>query len=47
MLTVPVRLLGDADRAAVERLLDEEPFAAAQVAERVTAAGLSWRRLES
>ena len=47
MLTVPVRLLGDADRAAVERLLDEEPFAAAQVAERVTAAGLSWRRLEA
>src|SRR2546421_4211878 len=47
MLTVPVRLLGDADRAAVERLLDDEPFAAAQEAERVSAAGLSWRRLEA
>jgi len=47
MQTVPVRLLGDADRAAVERLLDLEPYAAAQVAERVAAAGLSWRRLEA
>src|SRR5437016_11919891 len=47
MLTVPVRLLGDADRAAVERLLDDEPYAGAQVAERVAAAGLSWRRLEA
>jgi predicted GNAT family acetyltransferase len=47
MLTVPVRLLADADRAAVDRLLDAEPFAGAQVAERVDAVGLSWRRLEA
>jgi predicted GNAT family acetyltransferase len=43
MLTVPARLLGDAERAAVERVLDSEPIAAAQVAERVSTAGLSWR----
>ncbi|MBT8226266.1 MAG: GNAT family N-acetyltransferase [Dactylosporangium sp.] len=42
MLTVAARLLGDVERGAVERLLDAEPFAAAQVAERVAAAGLSW-----
>ena len=47
MLTVPVRLLGDADRGAVERVLDREPYAGAQVAERVAAAGLSWRRQEA
>src|ERR687886_589711 len=47
MLTLPVRLLGDADRAAVERLLDLEPYAGAQVAERVAIAGLSWRRQEA
>src|SRR5690606_19630854 len=43
MLTIPARLLGDADRAAVERVLDQEPIAGAQVAERVAAAGLSRR----
>ena len=43
MLTVPARLLGDAERAAVERILDADPIAAAQVAERVGSAGLSWR----
>jgi predicted GNAT family acetyltransferase len=42
MLTVPARLLSDADRIAVERVLDEAPIAAAQVAERVHAAGLPW-----
>jgi predicted GNAT family acetyltransferase len=47
MLTLPVRLLGDTDRAAVDRLLDLEPYAAAQVAERVRAAGLSWRRQDA
>ncbi len=47
MLTLPVRLLGDADRAAVDRLLDIEPYAGAQVAERVAAAGVSWRRQEA
>jgi hypothetical protein len=43
MLTIPARLLGDTERAAVERVLESEPIAAAQVAERVYAAGLSWR----
>jgi len=47
MLTLPVRLLGDHDRATMERLLDLEPYAGAQVAERVGAAGLSWRRLDA
>jgi uncharacterized protein len=47
MLTLPVRLLGDTDRAAVERLLDLEPYTGAQVAERVAAAGLSWRRQDA
>jgi predicted GNAT family acetyltransferase len=43
MLTAPARLLGDAERLAVQRILDEDPIAAAQVAERVGTAGLSWR----
>lgn len=43
MLTIPARLLSDAERAAVERVLETEPIAAAQVAERVQAGGLSWR----
>jgi hypothetical protein len=43
MLTVPARLLGDAERAAVERVLEADPIVAAQVAERVHVAGLSWR----
>ena len=47
MLTVPVRLLGDRDVAEVERLLDDEPFTGAQVAERVTAGGLTWWRHEA
>ena len=47
MLTLPVRLLGDTDRMAVERLLELEPYTGAQVAERVAAAGLSWRRQDA
>jgi predicted GNAT family acetyltransferase len=47
MLTVPVRLLGDIDRGAVERLLDSEPYTGAQVAERVAMAGLSRRRQDA
>jgi uncharacterized protein len=43
MLTVPARLLGDAERAEVQRVLDLDPIGAAQVAERISAAGLSWR----
>ncbi|HYN93868.1 MAG TPA: DUF4081 domain-containing protein, partial [Pilimelia sp.] len=44
MLTVPVRQLGEPDRGVVERFLDRDPIASAQVAERVAARGLSgWR----
>jgi predicted GNAT family acetyltransferase len=46
VLTVPVRQLGEAERGAVERLLDRDPFAAAQVAERVAERGLNWRRAD-
>lgn len=35
-----VRTLGDAERAAVERLLDRDPYGSATVAERVSARGL-------
>lgn len=44
MLTAPVRTLGLAERAAVQRLLDRYPIAGAQVAERVRVNGLGrWR----
>lgn len=46
MLTVPVRQLGEAERGAVERILDLDPFAAPQVAERVAAHGLAWWRAD-
>ncbi|WP_422770815.1 GNAT family N-acetyltransferase [Plantactinospora sp. WMMC1484] len=46
MLMVPVRQLGEAERGAVEGILDLDPFAAAQVAERVAANGLSWWRAD-
>ncbi|WP_091554667.1 DUF4081 domain-containing GNAT family N-acetyltransferase [Micromonospora pattaloongensis] len=46
MLMAPVRQLGEGERGAVERLLDQDPYAAAQVAERVAAHGLSWWRAE-
>ncbi|MEH1100333.1 GNAT family N-acetyltransferase [Micromonospora sp. CPCC 205561] len=46
MLTVPVRQLGESERRAVERLLDLDPYAGAQVAERITARGLAWWRAE-
>jgi predicted GNAT family acetyltransferase len=47
VLTVPARLLGDSERMAVEQLLDRDPYAAAQVAEQVTAFGLAWWRAEA
>ncbi|WP_433216382.1 GNAT family N-acetyltransferase [Dactylosporangium sp. CS-047395] len=47
MLTVAARLLGDAERGSVERLLDRDPFAGAQVAERVSMAGLAWWRQDA
>jgi predicted GNAT family acetyltransferase len=46
VLTVSVRQLGEAERASIERLLDAEPYAAAQVAERIAANGLSWWRAD-
>lgn len=47
MLTVEARLLGDAERAAVERLLERAPFSAAPVVEQVTAHGLEWWRADA
>ena len=44
MLTVPIRQLGESERAAVEKVLDRDPFAGAQIAERVAAHGLNWWR---
>src|SRR5262245_47546125 len=37
VLTMPARRLGDADRVAVERLLERDPVAAAPVIERLAA----------
>lgn len=45
MLTLSARLLGDADRVEVDRVLDGEPIAAAQVAERIATGGLAWWRI--
>ena len=47
MLTVAARRIGETDRAAVERLLDEEPYAAAQVAERIANGGIGWWRADA
>ncbi|MET8148119.1 GNAT family N-acetyltransferase [Actinoplanes sp. NPDC049668] len=44
MLTVPIRQLGEPERAAVEWILDQDPYAGAQIAERVAAHGLNWWR---
>ena len=46
VLTAPVRQLGESERRAVERLLDLDPYAGAQVAERIAARGLAWWRAE-
>jgi uncharacterized protein len=43
---MPVRHLGESERAAVQRLLDADPYAAAPVAERVEAQGLAWWRTD-
>jgi predicted GNAT family acetyltransferase len=45
--TLPARLLGDADRWAVQQLLDTDPYASAQVAEQVQAFGLAWWRSQA
>ena len=47
MLTVSARLLGDAERLQVQRLLDLDPIAGAQVAERIAMAGLTWWRQDA
>ncbi|MEU4687882.1 GNAT family N-acetyltransferase [Actinoplanes sp. NPDC023714] len=44
MLTVPIRQLGEPERAAVQRILDADPYAGAQIAERVASHGLNWWR---
>lgn len=41
-----MRQLGENDRAVVERFLDQDPYGAAQVAERVVERGLSWWRAD-
>jgi uncharacterized protein len=46
VLTLPVRHLGESERGAVQRLLDDDPYAGAPVAERVEAQGLGWWRGE-
>jgi len=46
MLTASARVLDDTDRSAVERVLESEPIAAAQVTERVQTTGLR-RRFDS
>jgi uncharacterized protein len=44
VLTVPIRQLGESERAVVEKILDRDPYAGAQIAERVAAHGLNWWR---
>src|SRR3954469_1516264 len=44
VLTVPLRQLGESERAAVEKILDRDPYAGAQIAERMAAHGLGWWR---
>ena len=44
VLTVPMRQLGESERATVEKILDRDPYAGAQIAERVAAHSLSWWR---
>jgi predicted GNAT family acetyltransferase len=46
VLTVPIRRLGENERATVERILDQDPYAGAQIAERVTSHGLNWWRAD-
>jgi predicted GNAT family acetyltransferase len=46
VLTVPIRQLGETERATVEQILDRDPYAGAQIAERVTSHGLNWWRAD-
>jgi len=47
VLTLSARLLGDAERGAVQRLLDRAPYAGAQVAEQISLYGLAWWRTDA
>jgi hypothetical protein len=47
VLTLDARLIGDTERAAVERVLERSPIAAAQVVEQVNAHGLEWWRADA
>jgi uncharacterized protein len=47
VLTLSARRVGETERAGVERLLDADPYASAQVAERIAAAGLGWWRTDA
>ena len=44
VLTVPMRQLGESERATVDQILDRDPYAGAQIAERVAHHGLNWWR---
>ena len=44
MLTTPVRQVGESERSAVERVLDQDPYGAAAVADRLEAGGLGRSR---
>ena len=46
MLTVPIRQLGESERPAVDRILERDPYAGAQIAERIALHGLSWWRTD-
>jgi predicted GNAT family acetyltransferase len=46
VLTVPIRQLGEPERATVEQILDRDPYAGAQIAERVASHGLNWWRAD-
>src|SRR3954447_15616197 len=46
VLTVPIRQLGESERATVEQILDRDPYAGAQIAERVAVHGLNWWRAD-
>lgn len=41
-----MRQLGESERATVERILDRDPYAGAQIAERVANHGLNWWRAD-
>jgi hypothetical protein len=46
VLTVPIRQLGESERATVEQILDRDPYAGAQIAERVASHSLNWWRAD-